>query len=283
MGARGGTRGRIVGLGLGLLGLAGGAFAEAPPYLTLASTTSTRDSGLFEAILPEFEAATGIGVRVVAVGTGQALAIARRGDADVLLVHDRVSEDAFLAEGHATLRRDVMYNDFVLVGPTGDPAGVLGAGTVAEALARIASREAPFVSRGDDSGTHKAELRHWKRAGIDPRPASGRWYREVGDGMGATLNVANELPAYTLVDRATWIAFRNRASLRIVVEGDATLRNPYGVLLVNPARHPHVKHELGLRFVDWLTGEAGRAAIAAFRIDGEPAFFLLPPAEQRAP
>jgi tungstate transport system substrate-binding protein len=270
---------------LALLGvcLTASARAEERPFLTLASTTSTRDSGLFDAILPTFEAASGISVRVVAVGTGQALALARRGDADVLLVHDRASEDAFLAEGHATLRRDVMYNDFVLVGPSQDPAGVRGSETVAVALERIASRESPFVSRGDDSGTHKAELRLWKSAGIDPREASGTWYREVGDGMGATLNVASELPAYTLADRATWSAFKNRQSLRIVVEGDPPLRNPYGVLLVNPARHPHVKHELGLRFVDWLTGDAGRAAIEAFRINGAPAFFLLPPAEQTAP
>jgi tungstate transport system substrate-binding protein len=270
---------------LALLGgcLAGSAWADERPFLTLASTTSTRDSGLFDAILPAFEATSGISVRVVAVGTGQALALARRGDADVLLVHDRASEDAFLAEGHATLRRDVMYNDFVLVGPSQDPAGVRGSETVAVALERIASRESPFVSRGDDSGTHKAELRLWKSAGIDPREASGTWYREVGDGMGATLNVASELPAYTLADRATWSAFKNRQSLRIVVEGDPPLRNPYGVLLVNPARHPHVKHELGLRFVDWLTGDAGRAAIEAFRINGAPAFFLLPPAEQTAP
>jgi tungstate transport system substrate-binding protein len=201
----------------------------------------------------------------------------------VLLVHDRASEDAFLAEGHATLRRDVMYNDFVLVGPSEDPAGVGGSETVAVALERIASATSPFVSRGDDSGTHKAELRLWRSAGIDPREASGTWYREVGDGMGATLNVAGELPAYTLADRATWSAFKNRESLRIVVEGDPPLRNPYGVLLVSPARHPHVKAELGLRFVDWLTGDAGRAAIEAFRINGAPAFFLLPPAEQTAP
>jgi tungstate transport system substrate-binding protein len=270
---------------LGLFGvcLAGSVGAEEHPFLTLASTTSTRDSGLFASILPQFEAATGISVRVVAVGTGQALALARRGDADVLLVHDRASEDAFLADGYATLRRDVMYNDFVLVGPSADPAGVRGSETVAAALERIASRRSGFVSRGDDSGTHKAELRLWESAGIDPREASGAWYREVGDGMGATLNVANELPAYTLSDRATWSAFQNRASLRIVLEGDPPLRNPYGVLLVNPARHPHVKHELALRFVDWLTGDAGRAAIAAFRINGAPAFFPLPPSEQRAP
>jgi tungstate transport system substrate-binding protein len=251
--------------------------------VTLASTTSTRDSGLFASILPAFEEATGISVRVVAVGTGQALALARRGDADVLLVHDRASEDAFLAEGYATLRRDVMYNDFVLVGPAEDPAGVRGSETVVVALERIADRPGAFVSRGDDSGTHKAELRLWKSAGLDPRESSGSWYREVGSGMGATLNVANELPAYTLADRATWSAFKNREALDVVLEGDPPLRNPYGVLLVNPARHPHVKHELGLRFVDWLTGAEGRAAIEAFRINGAPAFFLLPPAKQAMP
>jgi tungstate transport system substrate-binding protein len=268
---------------LGLLGvcLSGPTRAEETPFITLASTTSTRDSGLFASILPAFEAATNISVRVVAVGTGQALALARRGDADVLLVHDRASEDAFLAEGYATLRRDVMYNDFVLVGPTEDRAGVRGSETVAVALARIAAQKGAFVSRGDDSGTHKAELRLWKSAGLDPREASGAWYREIGDGMGATLNVANELPAYTLADRATWNAFKNRGALDIVIEGDPPLRNPYGVLLVNPARHPHVKHELGLRFVDWLTGEEGHAAIEAFRIHDAPAFFLIPPAQEK--
>jgi tungstate transport system substrate-binding protein len=257
--------------------------ADDAPFLTLASTTSTRDSGLFDAILPGFEASTGIQVRVVAVGTGQALALGRRGDADALLVHDRASEDAFLADGQALLRRDVMYNDFVLVGPRADPAGIRGTDGAAQALAKIAAQQAVFVSRGDDSGTHKEELRLWKAAGIDPHEASGRWYREVGDGMGATLNVANELPAYTLSDRATWLAFRNRADLEILVEGDPVLRNPYGVLVVNPARHPQVKVELATRFADWITGPEGRAAIAGFRIGGQPAFFLLPPAEQRAP
>jgi tungstate transport system substrate-binding protein len=266
-----------------LLVLASAAFAQEGPFLTLASTTSTNDSGLFTAILPRFEAETGIEVRVVAVGTGQALELGRRGDADALLVHDRASEDAFLAEGFALFRRDVMYNDFVLVGPAADPAGVGGGSDAARAFARIAGREAAFVSRGDDSGTHKAELRLWQAAGVDPRLASGRWYREVGGGMGATLNVANELPGYTLADRATWLAYQRRESLRVVVEGDPVLRNPYGVLVVDPARHPHTKVELATRFADWLTGPAGRGVIEGFRIGGEAPFFLLPPTETRRP
>ena len=269
-----------MGLVLGLF-CASVVFAQEKPFLTLASTTSTNDSGLFDAILPRFEAESGIQVRVVAVGTGQALELGRRGDADVLLVHDRASEDAFLAEGHALFRRDVMYNDFVIVGPNADPASVRGRQPAAAALAKIAEREAPFVSRGDDSGTHKAELRLWKAAGVDPRSASGRWYREVGSGMGATLNVANELPAYTLADRATWLAFQKRDALAVLVQGDPALRNPYGVLVVAPARHPHVKVELATRFADWLTGPAGRAAVEGFRIGGETPFFLLPPTEAR--
>jgi tungstate transport system substrate-binding protein len=217
----------------------------------------------------------------VAVGTGQALEIGRRGDADALLVHDRASEDLFLAEGHALFRRDVMYNDFVIVGPSADPGGIRGLASASSALAQLATRQASFVSRGDDSGTHKAELRLWQAAGIDPRGASGRWYRETGGGMGATLNVAAELPAYTLADRATWLAFRNRRELALLVEGDASLRNPYGVLVVNPALHPHVKVELATRFADWLTGPAGRKAIESFTLDGKPLFFLLPPTEGR--
>ena len=264
-----------------LLALASLASAEEKPYLTLASTTSTNDSGLFASILPKFEADTGVQVRVVAVGTGQALEIGRRGDADALLVHDRTSEDLFLTEGNALFRRDVMYNDFVIVGPSADPGGVRGQASASSALAQLATRQAAFVSRGDDSGTHKAELRLWKAAGIDPRDASGRWYRETGGGMGATLNVAAELPAYTLADRATWLAFRNRRELALLVEGDASLRNPYGVLVVNPALHPHVKVELATRFADWLTGPVGRKAIESFTIDGQPLFFLLPPTETR--
>ena len=268
-------------LGTLLLCLASAAFAEEKPYLTLASTTSTNDSGLFSSILPKFEADTGVQVRVVAVGTGQALELGRRGDADALLVHDRASEDLFLQEGQALLRRDVMYNDFVIVGPGGDPAGIRGESSASRAFAQIAIRSAAFVSRGDDSGTHKAELRIWKAAGIDPRSGPHAWYREAGGGMGATLNMAAELPAYTLTDRATWLAFRNPRELALLVEGDPGLRNPYGVLVVNPALHPHVKVELATRFADWLTGSAGRAAIEAFRIDGKQVFFLLPPAETR--
>jgi tungstate transport system substrate-binding protein len=264
-----------------LLALASLASAEEKPYLTLASTTSTNDSGLFASILPKFEADTGVQVRVVAVGTGQALEIGRRGDADALLVHDRASEDLFLTEGNALFRRDVMYNDFVIVGPSADPDGIRGQASASSALAQLATRQAAFVSRGDDSGTHKAELRLWKAEGIDPRDASGRWYRETGGGMGATLNVAAELPAYTLADRATWLAFRNRRELALLVEGDASLRNPYGVLVVNPALHPHVKVELATRFADWLTGPAGSRAIESFTIDGQPLFFLLPPTETR--
>ena len=264
-----------------VLALASLLSAEEKPYLTLASTTSTNDSGLFASILPKFEADTGVQVRVVAVGTGQALEIGRRGDADALLVHDRAAEDLFLTEGNALFRRDVMYNDFVIVGPSADPGGIRGQASASSALAQLATRQAAFVSRGDDSGTHKAELRLWKAAGIDPRDASGRWYRETGGGMGATLNVAAELPAYTLADRATWLAFRNRRELALLVEGDASLRNPYGVLVVNPALHPHVKVELATRFADWLTGPAGRKAIESFTLDGQPLFFLLPPTETR--
>lgn len=261
--------------------LGSGAGAEEKPFLTLASTTSTNDSGLFASILPKFEADTGVQVRVVAVGTGQALELGRRGDADALLVHDRAAEDAFLAEGHALLRRDVMYNDFVIVGPSADPGGIRGMASASGALAQLAARKASFVSRGDDSGTHKAELRLWQAAGVAPRATGAGWYRELGSGMGATLNVAAELPAYTLADRATWLAFKTPRQLVILVEGDPVLRNPYGVLVVNPALHPHVKVALATQLADWLTGPKGHAAIEAFTIDGKPVFFPLPPAETR--
>jgi tungstate transport system substrate-binding protein len=244
------------------------------PFVTLASTTSTRDSGLFDHLLPRFEADTGIAVHVVAVGTGQALELGRRGDADVLLVHDRKSEDAFVAEGYGLPRRDVMYNDFLLAGPSADPAGVRGVTRASEALAKIAAAKAPFVSRGDDSGTHKAELRLWQAAGVDPRPASGSWYRETGTGMGATLTVAGELDAYVLADRGTWASFARKAELAVLLEGDPALRNPYGVIVVNPERNPHIKVALATRFADWLTSDAGRSAIQSFRIDGEPVFFI---------
>ncbi len=252
------------------------AAAEAP-YLTLASTTSTQDSGLFGHLLPAFEAESGVQVRVVAVGTGQALELGKRGDADAVLVHDRAAEERFLAEGYAESRRDVMWNDFLIVGPAPDPAGAAGAPDAAAALRRIAAAQAPFASRGDDSGTHKAELRLWEQAGVDPRAASGAWYRETGSGMGATLNTAAELGAYTLADRATWVAFRNKRDLAAQLEGDPALRNPYGVLVVSPAKHPHVKADLARRFAAWLTGEKGRTAIDSFRVDGAQLFHAAPP------
>lgn len=243
--------------------------------IVVASTTSTEQSGLFRHLLPRFEAATGIAVKVVAVGTGQALDMARRGDADVLLVHDRAAEERFVADGWGVQRRDVMFNDFVLVGPQGDPARVRG-GDIVAALRRIAEQRAPFVSRGDRSGTHAAELRYWALAGVEP-PSNGA-YRACGCGMGPALNIAAGTGAYVLTDRGTWLAFRNRADLVVLVEGDRRLRNEYGVILVNPARHPHVRAVEGQRFIDWLTGPAGQAAIAEYRIGGEPVFF---PASRR--
>jgi tungstate transport system substrate-binding protein len=241
--------------------------------VTLASTTSTENSGLLGDILPRFTKETGIPVRVVAVGTGAALNLGRQGDADVLLVHARADEDAFVADGHGSYRRDVMFNDFVIVGPREDPAGIAGVGDAAAALSRIAARKAVFISRGDDSGTHKAERRLWSRTDADPDAFSGGWYKESGSGMGATLNTAVGLGAYTLTDRGTWLSFRNRGNLDILVEGDPPLFNPYGVLLVNPARHPHVHKAAAQALIDWLTGPRGQAAIAAFRVDGQQLFF----------
>jgi len=263
-------------IALGLLGC--GPDSNAPgATIVLASTTSTRDSGLLDEILPRFAAETGITVNVVAVGTGRALDLARRGDADALLVHDRPSEEAFVAEGFGLERIPVMYNDFVLVGPRDDPAGVRGLTDVSEALRRIAEREVTFFSRGDGSGTHKAELRLWTRSGTPPVVRGSPWYRETGAGMGATLNTANQAPGHALADRGTWLAFRNRSGLDLLVEGDPALRNEYGVIVVSPERHPHVEAEAAQRFADWLVSDAGRAAIAAFRIDGEPLFFPLDP------
>ena len=247
--------------------------AEAP-YITLGSTTSTRDSGLLAYLAPLFEAETGIGIRVIAVGTGRALEYGRRGDVDVLLVHHRPSEDLFVAEGHAPYRRDVMFNDFVFIGPAGDPARLREARTAREAMRRIAGAGARFLSRGDDSGTYKAERGLWASAGIEPRDHSGDWYLETGSGMGATLNTAAEMGAYVLADRGTWLSFANRRELEILFEGDPPLRNPYGILPIDPARHPHVKFEAAERFVTWLTSEAGRNAIEAFRVEGEPLFFV---------
>ena len=265
----------VVALSLMMLTSPNPAKAEAEDaFITLASTTSTENSGLLGAILPLFRAKSGIDVRVVAVGTGAALRLARGGDADVLLVHDRASEDAFVAEGFGVERYDVMYNDFVVVGPVSDPAGVRdgAGGDVSKALSLIAASRSPFVSRGDDSGTHKAELRLWKRAGLDPVAEQGGWYREIGAGMGATLNTANGMGAYTLADRGTWIAFRNRSELAVVLEGDPPLFNPYGVIVVNPAKHAHVKAAEGQAFIDWLVGPEGQKAIADFEIDGQVLF-----------
>lgn len=241
--------------------------------ITIASTTSTEQSGLFGHILPAFTRATGIAVRVVALGTGQALDVGRRGDADVVFVHDRAAELRFLAEGFATRRDHVMFNDFVLVGPAADPAGISGLRDTAEALRRIAAAQAPFVSRGDRSGTHAAELRLWQQAGVDPTSGRGGWYREIGQGMGPALNTSAAQGAYVLTDRGTWLSFRNRQELKILVEGDARLFNQYGVMLVNPQRHPHVKAADGQRFIDWILSEAGQRSIAGYTINGEQLFF----------
>ena len=261
-------------LALALLALTAASPARAGERaVTLASTTSTENSGLIAHLLPQFTRATGIDVRVIAVGTGQALRIARNGDADVLLVHHRASEERFVAEGYGVKRHDVMYNDFVLVGPRADPARLRGLDDAAAALARIAAARAPFASRGDDSGTHKKELDLWAAAGLDPSAASGSWYRETGSGMGATLNAATGMGAYALSDRATWLAFRNKGDVEVLVEGDPRLFNPYGVILVNPARHPHVHAREGQAFIDWLVSDPGQAAIAAYRLDGRQLFF----------
>jgi tungstate transport system substrate-binding protein len=240
-------------------------------FITMASTTSTEQSGLFKHLLPAFKQATGIDVRVVAVGTGQALAIGRRGDADLLFVHDTAAELRFVAEGHAPRRDDVMYNDFVLVGPASDPAGTKGR-DIGAALTKIAAAGAAFVSRGDNSGTHAAERRHWKAAGID---VSGQpaWYKECGCGMGPALNIASSSGAYLLTDRGTWISFRNKGDLAILVEGDKRLFNQYGVMVIDPAKHPGVKADLAQRFADWVLSKPGQDAIAAYRIDGQQLFF----------
>ena len=241
-------------------------------FITVASTTSTKNSGLFDHILPLFEKKTGIQVRVVAVGTGQAIRLARNGDTDVLFVHHRPSEEKFVADGFGVQRFGVMYNDFVIAGPKDDPARIAGMRDAAKALKKIAGARAPFVSRGDDSGTHKKELALWRAAGVDTARASGTWYRETGSGMGATLNTASAMQAYALADRGTWLSFKNRAGLRVLVEGDTRLFNPYGVILVNPKRHPHVKADLGREFIAWLISPEGQAAIGAFRVNGQVLF-----------
>jgi tungstate transport system substrate-binding protein len=241
-------------------------------FITLSSTTSTQDSGLFDYILPIFKTATGLDVHVVAVGTGQALAIGQRGDADALLVHDRPGEDKFVADGFGIDRRDVMYNDFVIVGPKADPAHVRGMKDARKGLAQIADAGGPFASRGDDSGTNRMELRLWKSAGIQP-DSSTAWYRNLGQGMGATLNIAAAMNAYTLTDRATWANFKNRQNLEILIEGDAVLLNPYGSILVNPAKWPQVKFADAKTWHEWLTSKAGLDAITSYRINGEQLFF----------
>jgi tungstate transport system substrate-binding protein len=242
-------------------------------FITVASTTSTEQSGLFRHLLPIFEKKTGTQVRVVALGTGQALDLARRGDADVVFVHAKSAEEKFIAEGHGVKRLPVMYNDFVLVGSRSDPAKVAGGKDIVEALRKVKAAAAPFVSRGDRSGTHMAELALWKTAGIDIAADKGPWYRDTGQGMGPALNTASSMNGYILTDRATWISFKNRGELAIVVEGDKRLFNQYGVILVNPEKHPSVKKELGQSFVDWVVSPDGQKAIADYKIGGEQLFF----------
>ena len=243
------------------------------PFITVASTTSTEESGLFGYLLPAFTKVTGIQVRVVAVGTGQALKIGERGDCDVVFVHDRPAELAFLEQGFGIDRREVMYNDFILVGPNADPAHVDGDMDIVAAFRKIAETKAPFVARGDDSGTSKAEMRLWKEAGIDPKTVGGSWYRDTGSGMGPTLNAAAEMDGYTLSDRGTWLSFKNKQNLKIVVEGDLRLFNQYGVMLVSPQKHPRVKRDLGEKFIDWLTSPDGQRTIAGYKINGAQLFF----------
>lgn len=241
-------------------------------YITVASTTSTEQSGLFKHLLPRFEKDAGIKVRVIAQGTGQALDTGRRGDADVLFVHDKVAEEKFVAEGYGVKRQEVMYNDFVVIGPQRDPAKARGS-DILEGLRRIEASQAPFVSRGDKSGTHAAELRYWKAAGVDLEAKKSAWYRDTGSGMGPALNTAASMNAYILSDRGTWLNFKNRGELVILIEGDKSLFNQYGVILVNPAKHPHVKQADGQKFIDWLVADAGQKAIADYKIGGEQLFF----------
>lgn len=242
-------------------------------FIIVQSTTSTQNSGLFEFMLPKFQEKTGIEVRVVAVGTGQAIKNAANGDGDVLFVHAKPAEEKFVTDGYGVKRFDVMYNDFVVVGPPADPAGIAGSGDITDALKKIAEAKAPFASRGDDSGTHKAELTLWKAAGVDVKAASGGWYRETGSGMGATLNTGTGMGAYVLTDRATWISFGNKGAYRIAVEGDERMFNQYGIILVNKEKLPNVKADLGQQFVDWVISEEGQQVIADYRIDGQQLFF----------
>ena len=241
-------------------------------FITVSSTTSTEQSGLFGHLLPAFEKASSIKVRVVALGTGQALDMARRGDADVVFVHDKVAEEKFIAEGYGVKRQEVMYNDFIVVGPKADPAKAAGK-DILEGLRRIEAAKAPFVSRGDKSGTHAAELRYWKAAGVDLDKAKGPWYRDTGSGMGPALNTAASMNAYILADRGTWLSFKNRGEMGIIVQGDTKLFNQYGVILVNPAKHAHVKQADGQKFIDWVVSPEGQKSIADYKIGGEQLFF----------
>jgi tungstate transport system substrate-binding protein len=262
-----------------LLGLVVGVLMSWTPAeaqeksIVVASTTSTQDSGLFGHILPKFKARTGIDVKVVAQGTGQALDTGKRGDADVVFVHAKAQEEKFVADGFGVKRFDVMYNDFVVIGPKADPAKIKGSKDVLAAFKGIADKATPFVSRGDKSGTHAAELQLWKAAGLDPAGTKPAWYREIGQGMGAALNTAGAMGAYVLSDRGTWISFKNKGALEIAVEGDKRLFNQYGVTLVNPAKHPHVKKDLGQQFIDWIVSAEGQNAIKSYRIDGQQLFF----------
>jgi len=259
-------------LAAALVAVTGPAVA-ADKFITVQSTTSTQNSGLLDYLLPKFTEKSGIEVHIVAVGTGQAIKNARNGDGDVLLVHAKPAEEKFVADGEGVKRSDLMYNDFVIVGPAADPAKVGGMNDAMAALKKIAAAKAPFASRGDDSGTHKKELSLWKAAGIDVAAASGQWYRETGSGMGATLNTGVGMGAYVLTDRATWIAFKNKGDFKIQVEGDKQLFNQYGIILVNPEKHKNVKAELGQTFIDWMLSPAGQAAIAGYKVDGQQLFF----------
>jgi tungstate transport system substrate-binding protein len=256
-----------------LLGFAFSVSSAADNFIIVQSTTSTQNSGLFEHILPLFTKKTGIEVRVVAVGTGQALKNAEKGDGDVVLVHSQPDEEKFVADGWGVKRYPVMYNDFIIVGPAADPARIAGMRRAPEALKKIAEAQSPFASRADDSGTNKAEMKLWQQSGIDPKKSSGSWYLETGSGMGATLNIAVGKQAYALTDRGTWLAFANKSDFKVLVEGDDELFNQYGVMLVNPAKHPNVKAKDGQVFIDWLTGSEGQAAIADYKIDGQQLFF----------
>ncbi|MEM9630252.1 MAG: extracellular solute-binding protein [Pseudomonadota bacterium] len=261
-------------LGATLISYSAGQRVEAAEkFIIVQSTTSTQNSGLFDYLLPKFQEKTGVQVRVVAVGTGQAIRNAANGDGDVLLVHSKPSEEKFVSDGFGVSRADVMYNDFVIVGPTSDPAKISGSNNVIEALRKIAEAKALFASRGDDSGTHKAELRLWKAAEIEATAASGDWYRETGSGMGATLNTGTGMGAYIMTDRATWIAFGNKGDYDIMAEGDPRMFNQYGIILVSPETHPHVKAKMGQAFIDWLLSNEGQAAIASYKVDGQQLFF----------